>query len=103
MEENNLLTETHQNAKKELQTVVLQLEGQLKEQKSNEDALKAEIEILKTEIDEKSVLKDRLKELEKQLAIAEARVKEEVIKFIVYKLNQSIQNYFFECSHWMLI
>lgn len=67
--------------------MVLQLEGQLKEQKSNEDDLKAEIEILKTEIDEKSVLKDRLKELEKQLAIAEARVKEEVIQFIVYKLN----------------
>ncbi|CAK9151471.1 unnamed protein product [Ilex paraguariensis] len=78
MEENNLLNETYKNATKELQTVILQLEGQLKEQKSSEDALKAELEILKAEIGEKSVLQNRLKELEEQLSIAKARVKEEV-------------------------
>lgn len=63
--------------------MVLQLEGQLKEQRSKENALKAEIETLKGEIDEKSVLKDRVKELEKQLASAETHVKEEVIQLLV--------------------
>ena len=81
MEENNLLTETHQNAKVELQTAVIQLEGQLKQQISNENALTNEIENLKAEIEGKSVLNDQIKELEEKLAIAEARAKEEVIYF----------------------
>ncbi|CBI34100.3 unnamed protein product, partial [Vitis vinifera] len=78
MEENNLLNETYQAAKNELQAVIIQLEGQLKEQKANEDAIKAEMENLKAEIADKSVLQTRLDELEKQLVLAEARLKEEV-------------------------
>lgn len=79
MEENNLLTETHQNAKEELQTAVIQLEGQIKQHISNEHALTTEIENMKAEVKEKSALSDRLKELEEQLAISEAQVKVEVI------------------------
>lgn len=78
MEENNLLNENYQAAKNELQAVIIQLEGQLKEQKANEDAIKAEMENLKAEIADKSVLQTRLDELQKQLVLAEARLKEEV-------------------------
>ncbi|KAH7533609.1 hypothetical protein FEM48_Zijuj04G0149900 [Ziziphus jujuba var. spinosa] len=78
MDENQLLNETYQNAKNELQSVILQLEGQLKENKSNEVALKSENENLKVEIAEKSLLQTRLKELEEQLVKTEARLKEEV-------------------------
>ena len=50
MDEKNLLNETHQNTKKELQSIILQLEGELKEHKENVDALKCESENLKAEI-----------------------------------------------------
>lgn len=62
--------------------MVLQLEGQLKEQKSNENALKAEIENLKAEIEKNSALNDRLKKFEEQLAAREARVNVEVMHFL---------------------
>lgn len=78
MEENNLLTETYQNAKKELESVILQLEQQLKEQTAKEDALRSNIENLKAEIAEKPVLQTRLKELEEQLVKNENQLKEEV-------------------------
>lgn len=84
MEENNLLNETHQSSKKEFQNVITQLEEQLKEQKSSFDTLIAEMEILKGEVGEKSTLKNRLEELEQQLVVAEARVKEEVPQFFFY-------------------
>ncbi|KAG2711425.1 hypothetical protein I3760_04G076600 [Carya illinoinensis] len=78
MEENNHLSETHQNSKKELESVILQLEEKLKEQNAKEDALKSEIENLKAEIDEKPVLQTRLKELEEQLMKSEDQLKQEV-------------------------
>lgn len=78
MEENNLLSDTYQNAKKELESVIIHLEGQLKDQKANEEALKSEIENLKMEVAEKSALQTRVKEFEEKLAAAEARLKEEV-------------------------
>ena len=78
MEENNLLTETYQNGKKELQTVILQLEEQLKEQNAEQDALRSEIEKLKAELTEKTVLQTHLKELEEQLVRSEDRLKQEV-------------------------
>lgn len=79
MEENSLLNETYQAAKNEFQAVIIQLEGQLKEKQANEDAIRAEIEKLKAELADKSVLQTRLEELEKQLVIAEALLKEEVL------------------------
>ncbi|KAF8390899.1 hypothetical protein HHK36_023198 [Tetracentron sinense] len=78
MEENNMLNETYQDARKELQTVINQLEGQLNEQKAREDALNAEMENLKAELTQKSLLQTRVTELEQQLILAENRVKEEV-------------------------
>lgn len=80
MEENNLLTETYQNGKKELQTVILQLEEQLKEQNAKQDALRSEIERLKAELTEKTVLQTRLTELEEQLVKSEDRLKQEVFQ-----------------------
>ena len=78
MDENNLLNETHQTTKKELQSVIVLLEGQLKESKENVDALKSENENLKAVIEEKTLLQSRLKELEEDLSKAEAQLKEEV-------------------------
>ncbi|KAJ6700278.1 EARLY ENDOSOME ANTIGEN [Salix purpurea] len=75
--ENNLLNETNQHEKKELQSVIIQLEEQLKGQEANEDGLNSEIESLKAEVAEKSALQTSLEELEKQLMTAEAQLKEE--------------------------
>ncbi|KAM6548633.1 hypothetical protein CsatB_020309 [Cannabis sativa] len=84
MDENNMLNETYQNARKEHQSTILQLEGNLKETKEIIDALKAENEQLKAEIAEKSSLQSRLKELEEHLLKAETQLKEEVER------NQSV-------------
>lgn len=92
MEENNLLNETFQNSKKDLQTLIVQLEEQLKEQKSNEDALKAKLEVLNTEVVQKSELQNHLKELQEQLATAEAQLEEEVTRTIFYVFNNQKLN-----------
>lgn len=96
MEENNLLNETFQNSKKDLQTLIVQLEEQLKEQKSNEDALKAKLEVLNTEVVQKSELQNHLKELQEQLATAEAQLEEEVTRTIFYVFNNQKLNI---CCH----
>lgn len=85
-----MLTETHQNAKEELQAAVIQLEGQIKQHISNEHALTSEIENMKAEVEEKSALSERLKELEEQLAITKAQVKEEVIYFTPRIINPEL-------------
>lgn len=77
-EEKNLLNETNQNLKKELQSVIFDLEEKLKEQQKNEESLRSEVETLKIEISEKSVLQSRLKEIEEQLIKSESRLNEEV-------------------------
>lgn len=56
------------------------LQQKLDEQKSNEDTLKSTIENLRDEAGQKSVLLDRVKDLEEQLAHAETRAKEEVLQ-----------------------
>lgn len=78
MEENNLLNETHGNAKKEFQTIITTLEEQVKEHISNETSLKAELENLKAEIEEKAALKINLKNLEEKLAAAQNTIVEQV-------------------------
>ncbi|KAJ6300795.1 hypothetical protein OIU76_021567 [Salix suchowensis] len=77
MEENNLLNETYQNGKKELQSVIIQLEEELNGQKTNEAALRSEIESLKAEVAEKLALQTSLEELKKQLTAAESQLKEQ--------------------------
>lgn len=79
MEENNLLTKTYQDAKEELQAVIVQLETQLSEQKERENALSSVVENLKAELTEKSVLLTRIEELEEQLLLAKTHLKEEVL------------------------
>lgn len=78
MEENNMLNETHENAKKEFQTVIATLEVQLKEHTSNETTLKTELENLKTEIQDHAALKTNLKNLEETLAAAQNTIVEQV-------------------------
>ncbi|KAG9132210.1 hypothetical protein Leryth_017068 [Lithospermum erythrorhizon] len=63
--------DTHQSK------VILHLEEELKTHKTNEESLKAEIEVLKTENHQASVLQNRIKELEELLATAEAQVQKE--------------------------
>ncbi|XP_042504985.1 putative leucine-rich repeat-containing protein DDB_G0290503 isoform X2 [Macadamia integrifolia] len=80
MEENNLLNETHQGARKEVQTVIVQLEEQLREQKAREVTFYGELESLKATLTEKSLLQTRVTELEQQLMLTESQLKEEVEK-----------------------
>ncbi|KAK3444654.1 hypothetical protein EUGRSUZ_A00904 [Eucalyptus grandis] len=68
MEEKNLLGETYGNSKKELESLMFQLEERAKEKQTSEDTLQCEIENLKAEILEKSALQTRLKELEEVIA-----------------------------------
>lgn len=79
MEENNLLTKTYQDAKEELQAVIVQLETQLSEQKERENALSSVVENLKAELTEKSALQTRIEELEEQLLLAKTHLKQEVL------------------------
>jgi len=78
MEEKNLLGETYGNSKKELESLMFQLEERAKEKQTSEDTLQCEIENLKAEILEKSALQTRLKELEE--VIAKKSITEEVRK-----------------------
>ncbi|KAI3893222.1 hypothetical protein MKW92_043077 [Papaver armeniacum] len=78
MKENNMIHETYENTRKELGAVIAQMEGQLNEQKATEHALKLEVENLKIELSEMTVLLARVVELEQQLTSAENRLKEEV-------------------------
>ncbi|KAL5718826.1 hypothetical protein ACHQM5_011691 [Ranunculus cassubicifolius] len=75
-EEKSTLNETHQVERKELAEKINKLEGQQSEHKQTEDNLKAEVESLKTEVAEKSVVQARVLELEQQLTLAKAQLKE---------------------------
>lgn len=83
-----MLDETNQNLKKELETLILDLEEKLKESQKIEESLKSEVETLKVEIAEKSVLQSRLQEIEKQLVKAESRLNEEVWIKCLYLVKQ---------------
>ncbi|XP_027911837.1 putative leucine-rich repeat-containing protein DDB_G0290503 [Vigna unguiculata] len=78
IDEKNLLNETNQDIKKELQSFILDLEEKLKEKQKIEGSLRSEIEILKIEIAEKSVLQRQLGEIEGKLTRSESRLSEEV-------------------------
>jgi len=79
IDEKNLLNETNQDIKKELQSLILDLEEKLKEQQKIEGSLRSEIETLKIEIAEKSVLQRQLEEIEGQLTKSASRLNEEVV------------------------
>ena len=73
-----MLNETNQNLKKELQSLIFDLEEKLKEQQKIEGSLRSEVETLKVEVAEKSTLQSQLEEIEGKLAQAESRLTEEV-------------------------
>jgi len=73
-----MLNETNQNLKKELQSLIFDLEEKLKEQQKIEGSLRSEVETLKVEVAEKSTLQSQLEEIEGKLAQAESRLNEEV-------------------------
>lgn len=74
-----MLNETNQSLKKQLESMILDLEEKLKEHQKNEDSLRSEVETLKVEITEKSVLQSRVQEIEAQLVKAESKLHEEVL------------------------
>ncbi|XP_019454298.1 PREDICTED: myosin-9-like [Lupinus angustifolius] len=78
LNEKNFLNETNHNLKKELQSVIFDLEERLKEKQRDEDSLRSEVEKLKIEISEKSKLQSRVIEIEEQLIKSESRLNEEV-------------------------
>lgn len=78
-DEKNLLNEFNQDLKKELQSVIFDLEEKLKEQQKIEGSLRSEVETLKHEIAEKSALEKALEEIEGKLTKAESRLNEEVV------------------------
>jgi len=79
VDEKNLLNDTNQDLKKELQSLIFDLEEKLKEQQKIEGSLRSEVETLKIEIAEKSALRSQLQEIEGKLTKAESRLNEEVV------------------------
>ena len=102
MEENNLLNETHQNAKKELQAFIATLEEQVKEHTANETSVKAELESLKAQIEENSKLYDNLKNVEEKLTAAQKTIDQQVstqLLTIIYALQFcNSESYFVVCQ-----
>ena len=76
--EKNMLNETNQNLKKELQSLIFDLEEKLKEQQKIEGSLRSEVETLKVQVAEKYALQSQLEEIEEKLAQTESRLNEEV-------------------------
>jgi len=73
-----MLNETNQNLKKELQSLIFDLEEKLKEQQKIEGSLRSEVETLKVQVAEKYALQSQLEEIEEKLAQTESRLNEEV-------------------------
>lgn len=102
MDENNLLNELHQSTKKELQQVISQLEEQLQEHKAGGDALKSELENLKAEVAEKSLLQKSLEELKEQLVNTEAQLAKEVYYYQLQQSNKSTKQAFSNLHYFVL-
>ena len=60
-----MLNETNQNLKKELQSLIFDLEEKLKEQQKIEGSLRSEVETLKVQVAEKYALQSQLEEMDK--------------------------------------
>lgn len=90
-----MLNETHQNAKKELQTYITTLEEQVKEHASNETSVKAELESLKAQIEENAKLYDNLKNLEEKLAASQKTIDQQVSLKLF-----STHTFYYICHIW---
>ncbi|XP_064969296.1 uncharacterized protein LOC135584586 [Musa acuminata AAA Group] len=73
-EENNMLNEMYQNARRQLEATIVQLEEKLSEQMARELSLNSVIENLKEELSEKSLMQPRILELEEKLRDAEEQL-----------------------------
>ena len=73
-----MLNDTNQDLKKELQSLIFDLEEKLKEQQKIEGSLRSEVETLKVQVAEKYALQSQLEEIEEKLAQTESRLNEEV-------------------------
>lgn len=82
IEENSLLNQRYEEANKQLQEVMAQMEGKPNEQREREYLLKDNVETLKV----KSEMEARIAELERQLLSSETPLKEEVLKALRYLL-----------------
>ena len=82
-EENNQVNEIYQSTKSEL----VKLQEQLEVEKSKVDTMVSEIKKLSALAAEKSVLETNFGEVEKQLKISEAKLKEKVKIIICYWIN----------------
>nr|XP_009405403.1 PREDICTED: golgin subfamily B member 1-like isoform X4 [Musa acuminata subsp. malaccensis] len=74
MEENNMLNEMYQNARRQLEATIVQLEEKLSDQMARELSLNSIIENLKEELSEKSLMQPRILELEEKLRDAEEQL-----------------------------
>ncbi|CAL9095061.1 unnamed protein product [Musa acuminata var. zebrina] len=74
MEENNTLNKMYQNARRQLEATIVQLEEKLSEQMARELSLNSIIEKLKEELSEKSLMQPRISELEEKLRDAEEQL-----------------------------
>ncbi|THU50439.1 hypothetical protein C4D60_Mb06t20240 [Musa balbisiana] len=73
-EENNMLNEMYQNARRQLEATIVQLEEKLSEQMARELSFNSIIENLKEELSEKSLMQPRISELEEKLRDAEEQL-----------------------------
>ncbi|RRT84634.1 hypothetical protein B296_00005052 [Ensete ventricosum] len=74
MEENKMLNEMYQNARRELEATIVQLEEKLNEQMAKDLSLNSIIENLKEELSEKLLMQPRISNLEEKLRDAEEQL-----------------------------
>uniref|UniRef100_A0A1D1ZJ43 Intracellular protein transport protein USO1 n=1 Tax=Anthurium amnicola TaxID=1678845 RepID=A0A1D1ZJ43_9ARAE len=77
-EEKILINQMYQEAQKEIQTVLAQMEEQLKEQQAKEHSLNVNVETLTAELKVKSEMQAQVAELEHKLLSSETRFREEI-------------------------
>lgn len=73
-----MLSEMHQKERKELEVTKIQFKEKLSEQEARENSLSSLVENLKAELAEKSLMQERIQELEQKLLAAEKAYSQEV-------------------------
>ncbi|CAL9206889.1 unnamed protein product [Musa hybrid cultivar] len=75
--EYSMLSEMHQKERKELEVTKIQIKEKLSEQEASENSLSSLVENLKAELAEKSLMQERIQELEQKLLAAEKAYSQE--------------------------
>nr|XP_009384178.1 PREDICTED: sporulation-specific protein 15 isoform X3 [Musa acuminata subsp. malaccensis] len=75
--EYSMLSEMHQKERKELEVTKIQFKEKLSEQEASENSLSSLVENLKAELAEKSLMQERIQELEQKLLAAEKAYSQE--------------------------